>query len=374
MIIIKKPAALHTAGTTMGQCGCCPASAPAPAPALSTANGRRQFLGSAAALATLAVQPQRGFAAGKKNARHRIIDVHHHFEPSGKNNGGAPWTIDMALDQLDTNGVDTAIAYAGPIFETDPAAARKKARDFNEWSTKLCQAHPGRFGLFASLPMNDVEGSLAEIAYALDELKADGIGLVTNYQDAWLGDPKFDPIFQELNRRKAVVFVHPLQADCCTPATLSYEKQPISAAWAEYPTNTARTILSLWGAGTTQRLPDIKFIFSHGGGIMPLLLGRIDGFSDWFSVGPEKLKALFPNGIYAEYAKFYVEFAQAYAPESFELIRKITPSTHLLFGTDYSYFPISHSIRQFGALKMQDDLRNKIKGGNAAALFPRWQS
>jgi predicted TIM-barrel fold metal-dependent hydrolase len=364
---IKKAGVLHTAGAQIGKCSCCAIPSQAP----SQSRSRRQFLAGGAALAASMAMPQLALSA---NAKPRVIDVHHHFEPSYKNNGGAAWTIDMALEQLDRNGVDTAIGFAGPIFDKEIEAGRKKAREFNEWSTKICVDHPGRFGLFASLPMNDVEGSLAEIAYAFDVLKADGIGLVTSYDDAWLGDPKFEPIFQELNRRKAVVFVHPLQAQCCTPATLSYEKAPISAAWVEYPTNTARTIMSLWGSAVTLRVPDIKFIFSHGGGVMPLLLGRIDGFSDWFAVGPEKLKALFPRGIYAEFSKFYFECAQAYAPEAFDLIRKLVPSSHLLFGTDFSYFPIKHSMDQLAALKLPAGLNRMVKGANAAALLPRWRT
>jgi predicted TIM-barrel fold metal-dependent hydrolase len=362
MKLIKKTGILHTAtaGTPASSCSCC----------ATPSNGRRKFLAGAAALAATTAVPHLALAAGK---RPRVIDVHHHFEPTGKNNGGNPWTIAMAIDQLDSNGVDTAIAFAGPIADTDMEAGRRKARETNEWSTRQCLDHPGRFGLFASIPMNDVEGALAEIAYALDVLNADGIGLITNYQDAWLGDEKFEPVFQELNRRKAVVYVHPLQAQCCTPSTLSYMKAPISAAWIEYPTNTARTILSLWGARTTQRLPDIKFIFSHGGGIMPLMLGRIDGFADWFAVGPKKLKDLFPQGIYAEFSKLYFECAQAYAPEAFALARKVVPPSHLMFGTDYSYFPISHSMQQLAALKLPAILDRMIKGGNAAALFPRWQ-
>ena len=142
-------------------------------------------------------------------------------------------------------------------------------------------------------------------------LKADGIGLATEYGPLWLGDPKFEPVFQELNRRKAVVYVHPAEAPCCTPQTLTYEKPPMSTAWMEFPTNTARTILSLWDNQTQRRLPDVRFIFSHGGGLTPLLLGRIAGFDDWRSVGPERMKQLFPDGVYAEYAKFYFECAQA---------------------------------------------------------------
>ena len=342
-------------------CGCCPPALP----------GRRRFLAGTIAAAASAAAPSLASAAP---AAPRIIDVHHHFEPSGKNYDGVPWTIVNAVEQLDENGVSTAIAFAGAIFTTDVEAGRAKARETNEWSTKLCLDHPGRFGLFASLPMNDVEGALAEIAYAFDVLKADGIGLVTNYQSAWLGDPKFEPIFAELNRRKAVVFVHPAEAPCCTPATLSYEKPPVSVPWIEFPTNTARTILSLWAAGTTRRMPDIKFIFCHGGGVMPILLGRIAGFADYPAVGKARLDAMFPEGVYAEFSKLYFDCAQAYAPEAFELIRKIVPSSHLLFGSDYSYFPIRHSVEQFGQLKLPQSARRMIQGDNAAALLPRWRT
>jgi len=360
MPIEQSSAALSTQAGAY-QCACCP----------TPSVGRRRFLAGSAALAASMAAPPLVRAATRTQ---RMIDVHHHFEPSSKNVDGSTWSIQMAVDQLDSNGVDTAIAFAGAIPETDVREGRARARRTNEWSTRYYSDYSGRFGLFASIPMNDVDGSLEEIAYAFDVLKADGIGLVTNYQDAWLGDPKFEPIFQELNRRKAVVFVHPAQAPCCTPATLSYEKDSISAPWIEFPTNTARTILSLWGSTTTRRMPDIKFIFCHGGGVMPLLLGRIAGFSDWKSVGPDRLKTLFPDGIYSEFSKLYFECAQAYAPEAFDLVRKVVPPAHLLFGTDYSYFPVSHAVEQFKSLALPSDLRRMIAGANAAAILPRWQA
>ena len=336
-----------------------------------TPSSRRQFLTGAAACAAAVTLPSFTFAATPPL---RYIDVHHHFEPNGKNKDGDPWTIQMSLDQLDRNGVSAAIAYAGPIFGSDLQEQIKRARQTNEWSTRQCIDHPGRFGLFASLPLNSVEGSLAEIAYSLDVLKADGFGIATQYGPAWLGDPKFEPIFEELNRRKAVVYVHPAEAPCCTAQTLTYEQPPLSAAWMEFPTNTARTILSLWNAKTQRRLPDIKFIFSHGGGVMPMLLGRFAGFNDWRSVGPDKLKDLFPDGVYAEFAKFYFECAQAFAPEAFDLLRTVIPPTHLLFGTDFSYFPVAHSVELFGKLNMSTALRQNIASANIMSLLPRWRT
>jgi predicted TIM-barrel fold metal-dependent hydrolase len=303
-----------------------------------------------------------------------VIDVHHHFEPSAKNVDGMGWSIERALEELDRNGVATAIGYAGPLFPDNVQNGRRQARETNEWSAQLCRDHPGRFGLFASLPMLDVEGALAEIAYVFDVLHADGVGLATHYDGAGLGDPHFRPIFEELNRRKAIVYVHPANAPCATASTLSYESELISAPWIEFPTNTARTILSLWTAGTTRRLTGLRFIFCHGGGVLPSLLGRFAGFAGWSKVGPERLATLFPDGVYAEFAKLYFECAQAYAPETIALLRSILPPSHLLFGSDFSYFPISHSVELFAKLDLPDDMRTMIAGENAAALLPRWQT
>ncbi len=300
-----------------------------------------------------------------------MIDVHHHFEPSGRNVDGTPWSITAAVDELDRNGIATAIAYAGPVFEEGTKGA-EDARAMNEWATALCRAHPGRFGLFASIPMNDADRALGEITYALDVLHADGIGISTHYGEQGLGEARFQPIFEELDRRGAVVYVHPAGAPCESPVTPVYENPLISAPWIEFPANTARTMLSLWSTQTTRRLRSVKFIFCHGGGVMPILLGRIAGFQNWANVGEAKLHELFPDGIYAEYAKFYLDCAQAYAPETFALLRSIVPATRLLYGSDYSYFPIAHSVEQFMRLDLPDADRHLVRGGNASTLFSRF--
>lgn len=117
------------------------------------------------------------------------------------------------------------------------------------------------------------------MANAFDVLKADGLGVATNCGDVWLGDPRFDPIWQEVDRRRAVVFVHPKDAPCCGPEKLSYMIAPVTGPWLEWPMNTARTILSLMLTGTLRKYPNITFIFSHGGGVMPLLVDRIKSVS-----------------------------------------------------------------------------------------------
>jgi 6-methylsalicylate decarboxylase len=294
---------------------------------------------------------------------------------NGRGGGGLPWSPEMAVEEMGRNGVATGIGFPGPIpVSTDLERGRRQAREYNEYATQLGRDHAGRFGLFASLPMHDVEGSLKEIEYAHDTLKADGFGISTSYGDMWLGDPKLRPIFEDLNRRNAVVYVHPSDAICCTPATMTYEKNGINGAWIEWPMNTARTILSVMAANYTQDLPNVRFIFSHSGGVMPLLISRIEGFADWSAVGPAKLLQMFPEGISAEFKKFYFEGAQGFDVPNFDAIRKLVPASHLLFGTDYNRFPISHTVKIFEELKLPAELKHAIERGNAENLLPRWQN
>ena len=163
----------------------------------------------------------------------RRIDVHHHVTPPSYiaaaaqiTYGNPPrmsWSLQRSLDDMDAGGVETAIIslpHPVTIWPKPNDEQRRLARDWNEFVTKIAQDKPGRFGLFASLPILDIEGSLKEIEHAFSALKADGINLMTNIGDKWLGDPYYDPIFEELNRRKAVVYTHPLAPNClhdCIP-------------------------------------------------------------------------------------------------------------------------------------------------------------
>ncbi len=188
---------------------------------------------------------------------------------------------------MDKAGVLTALtSITTPALRfLDEAGARKLARECNEYTAKLVADRKGRFGMFAVMPMPSVEGTLHEIAYALDTLKADGIGLLTSYGDKWLGDPAFAPVLEELNRRKAGVYTHPTTANCC--ANL----------------DTTRTIASLVFSGTAARLADLRIIFSHGGGTLPFLAERFLRLP----LNNRTLAARVPNGVIAELRRFYYD-------------------------------------------------------------------
>src|SRR3979411_1988884 len=201
--------------------GCCCCTRPLPAAGQVS---RRNFLaGGVAALGLGTTQARPALAQAQPRSR---IDVHHHYLPPFhretrlKNRGGAglpDWSVQMSLDDMDKAGVATAVVSAVQpgVWFGDNEAARKLTREGNEYGARMVAGYPGRFGLFAAIPLPDPEGSLKEIAYAFDTLKADGIGLFTSYQDKYLGDPAFVPVYEELNRRKAAVYVHPVTPDCC---------------------------------------------------------------------------------------------------------------------------------------------------------------
>jgi predicted TIM-barrel fold metal-dependent hydrolase len=228
----------------------------------------------------------------------------------------------------------------------------------------MMRDYPGRFGLFATLSMLDIDATLKEIEYVFDTLKADGVGLQSNYGDKWLGDATYKPVWEELNRRKAVVYVHPLVAACC--GRLSVGAFP---AVIEVPHDTTRTVTSLLLSGTFAHHRDIKWLFSHGGGTIPMLAGRIEAFYDSRFKGSNADSAA-PDGIEAEFRRLYYDTANATHPAAMAALTKLVPMSQITYGTDYPYFPLNQIETVRAQIGNPADL-DAIQSGNAIRLVPR---
>jgi 6-methylsalicylate decarboxylase len=309
------------------------------------------------------------FVAGKPQR----IDVHHHYIPpfhaeyiaSRRDRGRPPaWSVAMSLEEMDRNGIATAVtSLAQPgVWFGDTAEGRRLARECNEWGAQMVHDHPHRFGLFAAIPLPDTEGSLREIEYALDVLKADGIGLFTSYRDKYLGDASFAPVFDELHRRKVVVFTHPLAPDCCKSLVPGVPPSTI-----EYATDTTRAIAGLVFSGTTLRCPDIRFIFSHSGGTLPFLTARFERLAE------ERKDARMPNGPIPEPRKLYYEVAQGNTPAQLAALMKLASVSHVLFGTDFPFRPGAEAVAGVADYKFDPADLRAIERDNALALMPRLQ-
>ena len=343
-----------------------------------TALSRRHFMQGVAGVATIAaagiIRPQNALAQSADVKPYRI-DVHHHLSPPSyiaasiaNNFGEGPlrkWTPEKSLADMDAGGVAVAmlsVTQPGVNF-TSGEAARKLARECNEYAARMIADHPGRFGSFAMLPLTDTEGSLKEIAYALDTLKLDGIGLLTSYHDKWLGDPSFLPVMEELNRRKVVVYTHPTTADCCV--NLVRTEPPGMIEWG---TDTTRTIADIIFSGNAQKFRDIRWIFSHAGGTMPFLIER-------FIRQPQldaKARAAVPDGTLAELTRFYYDTAQTANRAAMSALTAVIPNSQIMFGTD---FPYRTSIDHVKGLRSTDIFTEaelmEIERGNALKLLPR---
>jgi predicted TIM-barrel fold metal-dependent hydrolase len=351
-------------GVRFGACACCADALPASTSRVS----RRGFVagGFACLGATAAPLAAPAIAAGTPQR----IDVHHHYIPpfhadaiaSRRDRGRPlPWSVTMSLDDMDRNGVATAIAsLAQPgVWFGDVAEGRRLARECNEWGARMVRDHPGRFGLFAAIPLPDTEGSLAEIEYALDVLEADGIGLFTSYRDKYFGDPSFAPVFDELNRRKAVVYTHPVAPDCCKSLVPGVPPSTI-----EYATDTTRTIAGLVFSGTTLRCPDIRFIFSHSGGTLPFLTARFERLND------ERKDGRLPDGPLPELRKLYYEVAQGNTPAQLAALTQLASLSHVLFGTDFPFRPGAEAVAGVTAYRFSAADLRAIERENALALLP----
>jgi 6-methylsalicylate decarboxylase len=344
--------------------------------AIRTGVARRKVLANLAALGAASLLPidylsaQIPARSGEKPFR---IDVHHHFSAPGfiaaisaRKTNQRPlelWTPEKSLADMDKSGVATSmISTSEPsVWFGDNDAARKLARECNDYGAKLIADHPGRFGMYSTIPLPDMEGSLREVEYTQDTLKADGVCMMTSYQGKYPGDPSFAPVMSELNRRKSVVFFHPVKAECCK------DLQPgIPTGLVELSTDTTRAIASLIFDGAASRYPDIRFIFSHGGGTMPYLMTRFAALANQ----PDIAKRM-PNGLLYEVQKLYFDTANFYNPYVWPTLLKLMPIPHILFGTDFPFSSASEVAKGLSEVGLSPADLHSIERGNALQLFPR---
>ena len=337
------------------------------------------MMGAAVAAPAIARRPARAQASGEWH-----LDTHHHIYPPRyvqanlkrivEDSFALPasaytsWSPGLAIEQMNKANVRGAVvSMTSPgIWWDEGAQGREWARECNEFGAQMAKDFPGRFGMFAAIPLPDAEGSMREIAHALDVLKHDGIGLLTSYAGKPLGDPSFAAVMDELNRRKVAVFVHPTMS-CCGMKLPSINPPAI-----DYSTDTTRTIASLAYSGTLGRCPDIKFIFSHGAGTMPMIVQRIAGQQR--NISPDELKRLMPHGGFAAEVKrqFYDIASVAMNPGGMAAVFKLIPTSQLFYGSDAQFGSTTRIADELAKFELSEAEIKAIRRDNALRLFPRF--
>ncbi len=309
----------------------------------------------------------------------KIIDIHQHFLPAFYAKAVKHWldagfaspavsswqaskTI-AAMDSADVALSFLSISSPGFAFAHGHAAGRA-ARACNDEAAQLCRDYPGRFRFFAALPMPDVSQSLDVLARARQTPGFAGAGLLTNYNGHYLGDPAFVPLLEELDRNGDIVFVHPTEAPCCRNLLPDVPMPSV----VEFAADTARTITSLLWAGLLSRFGRIRFIFTHGGGALPMILGREQVVPSTFGIGP-RLAARVPEGVEAALGKLYVDTASVTNRAGIAALRAWLPDSQILFGSDFPYAPLERSIGGLERLALEPSTRGAIMAGNARRLF-----
>ena len=303
------------------------------------------------------------------------IDTHQHIVPpayaawldrKGITAGGLPlprWTAHDAIALMDRHGIQTGILSVSTpgVHLGDDAEARSMARQVNEYTADVVAKYPGRFGLFATLTLPDVEGAIAEAAYAFDVLGTDGVVLLASVGGVYVGDPAFDALFDELNRRRAVVFIHP-------SALAGLEPLPGAPPYvADFLLDTTRAAIRLCGSGTLARCPELKVILSHAGGFVPYAASRIAAAAS--PVGD-------PRQGLANLRRLYFDIAVSSSPFALPSLLTFAQPGHVLFATDWPYASdrtAESFARMYERYELDDAQRTSIDRNAAESLFPRLQ-
>ncbi|MDV2453242.1 amidohydrolase family protein [Xanthomonas hortorum] len=302
------------------------------------------------------------------------IDTHQHFFPkvyvdavgmdvlaAQMPNKRAPeWSPGKAIAMMDEMGIAEGILSVSSVPTIDDPI--RVLRGCNDAAADIRQKYPGRFGAFASLPLPDMDASLAEVSHALDTLQADGFIIFTNYAGCYLGDDRFTPLWEELDRRGAVVLIHPNEPSYALPAVAP-------ASVLEFPFDTTRTATSMIIAGILSRFPGVRFILSHAGGALPFLFPRI---SLCLQMMPGVVERIGDPA--AAFRAFYYDTALAAGPATLAALAQVADPSRILFGTDFPMAP-DFGIKTFSAALEAMDVdvlsRLAIYRENAAQLLGR---
>ena len=309
------------------------------------------------------------------------IDTHHHMLPEffwrETGNAHAPvggfappqWSKEASISFMDDAGIDVAmLSISTPgVHVGDDARARTLARRCNEFSAKLVQSRPDRFGSFAALPLPDVDGALEELRYALDVLKLDGVLLFSNVQGIYLGDPRLEPILTELERRAATVFVHPNPS----PDPVAH-RLGLPDSLIDFTADTTRAVAEMLYSNRFARTSNVKYIFSHAGGTIPYLAGRF-GIVDEMRVIPGADARRTARETFRE---LYWDTALAFGDPVLRMLRSVVGLEQVMCGSDYPYFRRDLAVGCIAALRDTEELaaaeREAVLGANAVKLFPRF--
>lgn len=318
------------------------------------------------------------------------IDVHAHYIPEryrtaleaaghGKPSGmpAIPeWSVDDHLQMMDRTQIATALlSISAPgLHFGDDAAARELARYCNETGAAAVQEHPTRFGLFAVLPLPDVDGALQELDYAFDELHADGVVMETNFRGVYLGDAKFERIFAELDRRAATLFIHPTDPYCpCCSSAQSPQPPAYPYPMIEFMFETARAVFNLMLSGTLDRYPRIRVIVPHAGATVPLLAERVAAFAVALKLGvPGQQNILHFRGTLR---KLYFDLAGMPEPVGIGALLEVADTSRVLYGSDWPFTPEPAVAELANVLEhsrhIPQSLLNAFMYDNALSLLPR---
>lgn len=311
------------------------------------------------------------------------VDIHHHMLPDfffrATNEGDhpvggiapPPWSRASMLSFLDDAGIDVAITSVSTpgVHTGDDMAARLLARRCNELAAEMIRDRPDRFGGFACLPLPDVDGALAELAYAFDDLRLDGVVLFSNAYGTYLGDPRFRPLFDELQRRAAVVFVHPNPSPDPSAHALGLPDTLI-----DFTADTTRAIAQLHYGSTFARTPDVKYVFAHAGGTVPYLAGRFAIIDEMNVIPGAAARATAAE----TFRRLYWDTAASWGDPVLRMLRDTVGIDRVVFGTDYPYLrrDLAVSCREHiqASPELSDGERTAILGATAAKLIPRLAS